>query len=426
MAFLNSLQTHADRTCAFFLYWIFFALPTSKSLLYLGIVGFISCSMAAGKWREKFEIILGDNVSRILAAVYVLVLMGCLYGLGERFQQLNHLQYYGKLLFGIWILCEIRSNPKRQGIALLTFSIAMAISAVVSILKWQGILSDTLAKALGAVAGDHAAFKDYLIQNVMMGMFIIISIAKYTTHARGNWQYRAFWGSALILGFTALFIAVERGRTGQIGLILGLMLICITTVQPSRWLPFLLAAVSLLVATYYFHEAWREHINRAVSEAVNYQSNPLSSVGNRIFLYDWSINHILSRDWLNQLIGDGTASYPHLAKSNFNVATCVTSCPHPHSQFLFFWIENGLIGLIAFSCLPAYLLKLAIKTPSSESRILLVGFIGIFLADSVFHSSLWLRIEGYFSVMMIALLASMAHAHDQSSFQTPRSKELSH
>jgi O-antigen ligase len=273
--------------------------------------------------------------------------------------------------------------------------------------KWLGLLSDSWAVLLGPVQGDQAAFKDYLIQNVMMGMFIFICAAKLILN-EGRCS-RGFWGLGLAVGFIALFIAVERGRTGQIGFLLGVALICLFYVRPSQWF-FPASALCLVMAvTYALHDPWRNHFNLALAEAINYQSNPLSSVGNRVYLYDWSIRFMSDQSFWTHLIGFGTASYPTLAKASFTANICVTSCPHPHSQFLFFWIEYGLIGVVAFCVLFIHLLRLARRSSRFDAQIMLAGFIGIFFADSVFHSSLWLRIEGFFSIMMIALLSTLAH-----------------
>ena len=401
-----AVSSRANQLCHFFLYVIFFALPTSKSLLYIAIFGFLTTFTLAGNWLNKFKFASANRIIWLFLVVYGIVLFGCLYGPGTLHVQQNYLQYYGKLLLGGVIVCQLTGQPKLQHQALHAFTLAMALTAAISILKWQGLVADDITHLLGSDPADNAGFKDYLIQNVMMGMFVVTCIAGFVASIPSDKAARMIWLVGIVLGLTALFIAVERGRTGQLGFLAGLVLIAASTIRPSRWVAALVAIVALLLITYYFHEAWRLHIHRALIEAFNYKANPLSSVGNRIYLYDWAINFTRGNDFFSYLIGNGTGSYPVFAHASFDQAMCDTSCPHPHSQFIFFWIEYGLIGLSALVAMFTYLIILTTSTQKREAKILLSGFIGIFLIDSVFHSSLWLRMEGFFAALMMALLTT--------------------
>lgn len=400
------ISNRANQFCHFCLSVIFFALPTSKSLLYIAITGFLATFILAGNFQQKFKLANENWIIWLFSAFYGILLLGCFYGPGVLQVQQNYLQYYGKLLLGVLIVCQLVGQPESQQRALYAFTMAMALTASVSILKWQGLVSDDVAQLLGPGPADNAGFKDYLIQNVMMGMFVITCMAGLITSNPSNKLLRTIWLLGTALGLSALFIAVERGRTGQLGFLVGLVLIAVFTVRPSRWIVTLVAILTLLLLIYYFHDAWRLHIHRALIEASNYKANPLSSVGNRIYLYDWAINFTFNSDPIAYLIGHGTGSYQVFALANFDRYLCDTSCPHPHSQFIFFWIEHGLIGLIVFFAIFTYLVSSTISTQKHSAKILLAGFIGIFLIDSVFHSSLWLRIEGFFAVLMMALLTT--------------------
>jgi O-antigen ligase len=417
---MQSMQTRLHSAGNFSLVIAFFGLPTSRFLLNIGLLGFLVCFLLSGNYRAKFQALLKHPISLPLLLLFFVVLLGCLHGPGTTQDRTDFLHYYVKLMIGLAVIAQLINNPRLQQFCIQAFVAAMLLTAAISLSKWLGWLSNESGVSFGADIGDLAAFKDYLIQSVMMGMLCVIALSRLFDDQSPPIARRLFWTMALGLGSFVLFVAVERGRTGQVGFLLGLLIIVVMAVPRSQRLTWICGIAVVVSTVYLTYSPWRTHINRAVIQAYNYQEQKESSVGNRLYLYQWAYEQSLQRPLSAYLIGTGTASYPVLARKTLPPQSCSISCPHPHSQFIMLWIEYGLLGLGSFCLLFVQLFKLGRSAHERAPKIMLMGFIGIFLIDSLFHSSLWLRMEGYFSIMMIALLttSSIRSATSDATFET--------
>jgi O-antigen ligase len=403
---MDSIRAVSTHIASAALVVAFFALPTSRALLHLSLFIFTLFLIFSGELRKKRALVWATPVAAPFLLLYALVVIGCFYGPGSAAIQRDHLFFYSKFLIGLLLIALLANNPVLQKRALLAFAAAMFLSACISFFKWLGWIPESISKSFGASPGDFAAFKDYLIQNVMMGMLCIVAISVLLDDNKPSRKNLFFACTALFFAIVALFVAVERGRTGQVGLLLGLLLIIGLVLPLKHWFIALVTVTVVAFCLYAANDSWRNHIHLAVNEAINYETQKNSSVGNRLYLYHWAVEQTAQRDWLSQLIGSGTASYSALAQQSFSADSCRVSCPHPHSQFIFYWIEHGILGLATFIFLLFQLIKQATLSNRRSHKILMLGFFGIFFIDSLFHSSLWLRMEGFFSVMMIAVLTT--------------------
>ena len=96
---------------------------------------------------------------------------------------------------------------------------------------------------------------------------------------------------------------------------------------------------------------------------------------------------------------------------------------HPHNQYLFLWMENGLPGLIAFLVLvgaPVW----AARRAQPHQRRLLLSFAVILAVNSLINASLWSSRESHFFVMLlIVLCADALYGGAQRPAQTPRAAD---
>ena len=121
-------------------------------------------------------------------------------------------------------------------------------------------------------------------------------------------------------------------------------------------------------------------------------------------MWQMSIENIQQRP----IVGAGTGSYRHLAKQAFSdPALCGIACVHPHNQFLFFGVEYGLLGIAAFLFYFYRPYRFA-NTLTTGKKGVLLGFLGIFLVDSMVHGALWLAVESHFFTFMMALFMANA------------------
>jgi O-antigen ligase len=127
-------------------------------------------------------------------------------------------------------------------------------------------------------------------------------------------------------------------------------------------------------------------------------------VGARIEVWRFMAKHTANA----KLMGAGTASYPVIARTYFqDPAFCAAICPHPHNQFILFYFEQGLPGLVLILWFMAAIVREALRHQRTH-RALMLAFASIMFTSNMTHSSLWLSTESQFFILMTALLLASA------------------
>ncbi|TAL66298.1 MAG: O-antigen ligase family protein, partial [Burkholderiaceae bacterium] len=125
-----------------------------------------------------------------------------------------------------------------------------------------------------------------------------------------------------------------------------------------------------------------------------------TSIGHRLYNYRIVLRLIRQRP----LQGWGTGSYDREScRLIVNPAECVEFGWHPHDQYLFFWMENGLPGLLAYLWLIAAMIRVG-RARTGPDRYLVYGLAGALIADSLINSPLFSSRENHFFMFMMALL----------------------
>ena len=96
------------------------------------------------------------------------------------------------------------------------------------------------------------------------------------------------------------------------------------------------------------------------------------------------------------LISIGKSTY-------FDYEATDSGCIHPHNQFLFFAVEFGLLGVVAYALLIQRSLATALGM-TDRFRMLLVAFLAILFVDSFINGPLWVSTERHFFASMLPLL----------------------
>jgi len=160
----------------------------------------------------------------------------------------------------------------------------------------------------------------------------------------------------------------------------------------------------LLVLVYALSPQFQHRTALVLEEARNSSLHTVTSTGARIEVWRF----VASNSTVKTLLGEGTASYPVLARAYFtDPAFCATVCPHPHNQFLLFYFELGLLGLALFLWFMASIVRQGWRHGGTH-RGLMLAFVVIMAISSMTHSSLWLSTESHFFILMTALLMASA------------------
>jgi O-antigen ligase len=242
----------------------------------------------------------------------------------------------------------------------------------------------------------------------MMALFVLVCIHQWLHTAR--LKSRVLWATLGALAFISI-THLSNGRTGYLSLLLSLTVYGLTIIhRPRKWLwvsaaslVFVLLISTSTVLSHRFHSVISDvqsYNKKSTGDATLYQITPS---GARLSMWKLSVSQMAKQP----LIGAGTGAYHSIAKQEFtDPELCRKNCVHPHNQFLFFGVEYGLVGIIAYLFYFYRPYKFA-QTLSRPKKSLLLGFLSILFVDSMTHGALWLSVESHFFAFIMALLMSL-------------------
>lgn len=404
---LAAVQQRALLAAHFFLVGIFFCIPVSLAATNVLMALMLVAWLLAGQFKARWDSVKNNPITAPALLLYGLVLVGTTYSTASGGEMLQHLNKYSKFLFVVMGISLLQHAVWRRrcwrafGTAML-FTLGSVYANIWFDLPW----SVTQNQGWGV---DHTVFKDYISQGIMMSLFVLFCLhqclqAKQVKH-------QLLWGATALLALISI-THLSAGRTAYLALFFSLFIYGLTRItRRYKWLLVGLA-VLLVALVVNSSDTMLQRVQSVVSETRTYLSGTqdgsvqhmMSSTGARLAMWQMSIENIQQRP----IVGAGTGSYRHLAKQAFSdPALCGIACVHPHNQFLFFGVEYGLLGIAAFLFYFYRPYRFA-NTLTTGKKGVLLGFLGIFLVDSMVHGALWLAVESHFFTFMMALFMANA------------------
>lgn len=299
------------------------------------------------------------------------------------------------VLMAVWYLLE----TSQQAWTVLRWLLAGHVFLVIS--SWLMWLGFALPWAVGISGSDISLgipFASRLEQPIFytLGLTMLWYWRDQLSPRSRPW---VLWG---IGALTLLnFAVVMTGRSGLVSLFLALMTGLLLGL-PRRWrlgavmLP-LLAALMLYAASPRVHEA----VNKAYSEVVQYQQHGdiTTSQGQRLEFWHHSLEAIQDAP----LIGHGVGSWNKVYLERGGAYPDVSN---PHQQFLLWWVEAGLVGLLALLSVIAAMWRDAWQLPRFAGQALWV-VVAVSLGISMMNCPFFGAGLGEYLLMLMGLLLSL-------------------
>lgn len=372
---------------------LLFAAPTSRALFNVTSVVILLSWLLAGRHVQRWITVRGNPVFWPCVTVVSIMLIGVTYTVAPLADVLEHARVYSKFLFVLLLVSLLDQTVWRRR-AWGAFALAMLITVGTTYLNiwWDPPWSATHNQGWGV---DHSVFVDYIIQGVVSTFFMVLAMER--ARASKHLAARVIWLVVTAMTLVSVIFLVQ-GRTGQIA-ILAVFMVYSHQITPTRWRwPVIAVGLLMLVALMAASPLLQERVLTAWAEIQRFRADDYqSSVGIRLKLWEFAWEMVRQKPFW----GHGTGSYHILASRVF--ADCTLTCFHPHNQFLFFWLENGLPGLLAYLSLFLALLTTASKVKPSH-RIVFLGFVAVLLVESIFNAPFWYRMESYIFYSLLALL----------------------
>ena len=357
-----------------------------------------------GECRVRWQGAINNPITKPALLMFGLVLMGALYSLAPLDAVLQALNKYSKFLMIPVVLSLLMEASWRQR-CWNAFALAMIVTLASTYAGLWVHVPWAIASTPSDWGSDHTVFKDYIAQGLMMSTFVVLALSRSSTATRG--LIKVGWlALALAAGVSVLFLS--NGRTGYLAIVAALVVYA-GVVSPRNWRLGAAGLTTLLLALLLFLSPTAQQRLKAIYTEAQTQLNTSedlkqldasTSIGARLTMWAFSVEQIKERP----LFGAGTGAYGTLARAACGEhPSCAVVTVHPHNQFLFFAVELGILGLLAYVFYLFSAARFANHLPLTQ-RALLLSFLAIMVVDSLVHGALWLAVENHLFTFVLALL----------------------
>jgi O-antigen ligase len=357
--------------------------------------------LLAGGYQPHVARIKSHPLSLVSIALLLLIVVGISWTSGSPNDVMRVTEKHARILCVV-LAAILLFDERWQRRALMAWMLAMLLTLLLSYVHSLWAFPFARATREG-ISGDHYIFKHHITQNVMMSVFVVAALCEavrswhqkraLSTYA---WTLVAFAASVNIVFFVA-------GRTGHLTLLLNLIIVCALLLRGRRVLlvgAFLLLSFGVLAVN---SEHFRSGVIAAVSEVETRQETGAdTSVGQRLGFAQTSLTLIAERPFA----GWGTGSY---AKEFCRVVDsphwCKLGSYNPHNQFLFFAVQLGLLGLIAYVAWIVCAGWMLRKQPPLTA-VLGYALLVTLIVHSLVDSPLYIVTEGAWYPLMFGILTA--------------------
>ena len=370
---------------AFSLIAAYFSIPWTLAGANITLLCLVLAWALGGAWRQRWEVARDNAVTFPLLVLYGLILLGAVYTTAPWRVVFDHWLKYDKLLLMVMAISLMARDEKTREHCWTAFTIAALFTLASSYLSIWWRLPWSRAQTLGW-GGDHSVFKDYITQSVLMVLLMLrgLYLALRTPVA---WQ-RAAWLAVAVVAFVCN-TQLLYGRTGYVATAVAVLAFVLALAPVRRWWMALgLVAVVLGVAVL-LSPTIVPRVALGLKE-LGQVPETTTSIGPRLYFLHYGLELFSQKPWL----GWGTGAYHgEFCRIATTPEWCAAGSFHPHNQFLFFMIEHGLPGLVAFAGVFVAALWQARRMERLD-RAVAIAFVGVAGVGSLTHSGIWLANEG--------------------------------
>lgn len=383
-------------------------------LMYAGLALFLFAWCLSGDWQNKWTRI---RSSALLLPVFALSLVSVLISLihphsvGEFSSAFSHYQTY----WFVFPMLSVGSGMWQQK-AIRNFFLGALIAASLFYLNSLGVLPDI------------KLFKSYVLyegnKSILLGLLLAIAAA-WMLH---EWRLRknfTLW-RALSFGYVLIALVLcTKSRTAsllfvllcgllvfrnfsfrwwQIGAVAGLLFLTAFSISRVAQLPAPVTCLAKEMHDVYKMSGVQILLNRGICTVHQVrdfgQTKQVSEDGMRLELYMNTWQMILQSPWTGHGVGNWLPMYQQKAQGQ--ISEKMTT---PHNDYLLYWFELGLAGLLALLTTWGTQLRIArqmsAKVQSEHAMLLAMLTVGMMFA-ACFNAILR---DGVFAFAMLILLA---------------------
>ncbi|WP_369790625.1 O-antigen ligase family protein [Rouxiella sp. WC2420] len=376
---------------AFIAFLLGIAIPTSTALMNITL-GFVVVSLL---WQRDLRLVFSLVKKPIIVLpLLIFILLVISLFLTHNSDGLKMVNKYVKLLLILPLAMFFSTNANLKNRFICGFLFANFIILIISLLFGLGEITFG-----GFDPHNPTVFKLQITQNVFIAFAALIWLAK-AVDEKGplRWAY-----SLLVLLACCNVLLMVQGRTGYVALFVSFAIWLYLTFPTRQRIAILGCAVVVITlltiipnrAVQRLHQGMQEIQGCLLALPTDEKQACDNSMGQRTAFARESLRLIKQ----SPLLGNGSGSFYY---SNLNTGYSINN---PHNQYLLETVQNGLLGLSIFLGWMLCCLHAAWRQ-QWKIRNLFIALIGSYLACNLFNSFLLDISEGYFFILMVAILAA--------------------
>lgn len=381
------------------------SLPISRALFHVCALIMAACWLAGGHYRTLPALLRNSPPVAACVTLVVLVIASGLYTSASLTEWLVQTKAYAKLLAVPMMLPFLRRPDQiMRGWVALAFGLA-ALWLLFTVDRWVDIPGTRSARL-----GDQGVFNNYIVEGLNLGTLALIGLASAWHFRLSRPRLAAVFLIGALASAHAVFF-VNPGRGAQLALFGALLVFTWVALRGrARWLGAL-AVFVLLSAAATQSEVMINRFKSAHEELRTLGTGPKVSVALRLVAWEASL-----RLWSDEpMLGHGAGSYTRLVNEREAdyLGGCVNNavCEQPHNQYVYFLVELGLAGLLAFGWILITVMRSGLGTDRMTGA-LAPAFCALFAIHSFFDSGLRMGTQVFIFLLMTGLLASaQLHRH---------------
>jgi O-antigen ligase len=380
---------------------LFLVFPVSLALTSILMAVFLVLWLQGGLWKTAIPRLRSNPVAIAALALWAVIVLGVAWSPAPWADVQLHLSKYSKLLFVV-ALMTFWVEPRTYMRAINAFAIAMGFILVSTWLNVWTVLPWSKTQVPGWGLSHHVV-GDHITQNVMMALFTLLALLR----ARAARDLLGMGGWIAVAALASVSIThLSEGRTGYLLLLAVSVYFVVVCFRGKALWAAALGALIVVAMVYASSPLVRDRVAKGIDEVSRIQDDKNTSLGNRLYSYQITPQLIAEKP----LLGHGTGAY------HTEVCRFVDTPPgchgwiswHPHNQFLYFAVDHGALGLLAYLALLISMCWVAYRSADHEAGTLLGGLTVLLMVNGMINSPLWSARESHLFFFMMALLVPRA------------------
>ena len=344
-------RLNLEKTYHYLLISLAFLMPLTVSIANTIIVIICFLWLFSGDYKAKYNQIISSKLMIASMLFYCLHIIGMFWteDLEWGFHIL-HKMWYFILLFPV--LFNIIQR-KYINYYLSAFMLAIAFTEIASYLVWFEIVEPFR----NATVMNPTPFMSHISYNPILALAIYL--VYYNIFIKTDLSLlRSVFYSFFAISMT-INMFITGGRAGHIMYFIMLIILIFQFYDNKKIRSLFTASVLIpliFFSAYQSSPLFKQRVDLAVTNTINYEINKSSSVGQRI---TFAINswHVIKE---NPIIGVGTGDFPSEYKKINQINTPqLPNATNPHNMYILITMQLGLIGLVSMLTIFYYQIKLA-------------------------------------------------------------------